>query len=68
MSRLQDFDRELHAHHAHEALNAAADEVRRIRENGLDEGMESHPTAEHFEAWLRARAERYIRDAVGGDS
>lgn len=37
-------------------LNEAADEVRRIRVHGLDPGMDSHPTARHFEQWLRDRA------------
>lgn len=41
-----------------DALSAAADEVRRIRENGLDEDMQSHPTSEMFEDWLRERAQR----------
>jgi hypothetical protein len=43
---------------AAKALREAANEVRHVRENGLPEGVDSHPTAEHFEDWLRARAER----------
>ena len=40
-----------------EALRAAADGVRHVREHGLPDGVDSHPTAEHFEDWLRARAD-----------
>lgn len=49
-------------HQARQALHHAADEVRRIRENGLDPDMEWHPNAEHFEQWLRERGDRYLRD------
>lgn len=45
------------------ALDEAADEVQRVREHGLDPGMESHPTSEYFDEWLRERAD-HIREAA----
>lgn len=46
------------------ALREAAADVRHVRENGLPEGIRSHPTAEHFEQWLLDR----IESAQGGRS
>lgn len=42
--------------HEAAALEATADEVKRVREEGLRPGQLSAPYAEGIERWLRARA------------
>lgn len=46
-----------------EALHDAADEIQRVRVNGLDPGMDWHPTSDTFEFWLRERAQRFSSEA-----
>lgn len=45
------------------ALDEAAARVRFVRENGLPEGSDFHPTSEGFENWLTDRAEGVRRAA-----